>query len=453
MKNIDNYRSKKILVLGLAKSGVAAASLLNDLGAFVTVNDKKPFEENPEAQELLEKGIKVICGGHPPELLDEGFEMVVKNPGIPYSNPVIEKATGMGLPVITEIELAYEISEAEMIGITGSNGKTTTTTLIHKMLEKSSLHPLIAGNIGTVASEVAQKAGRNDHMVVELSSFQLMGIRSFRPHIAIILNIYEAHLDYHGTKENYARAKANITRNQAKGDFLIVNADQKELMERIGDTEATIVPFSTAGFLENGVSVKDRKIIYFGEEITTTQDIALPGAHNLENILAAIAAAKLSGADNEAIREVLRTFHGVEHRTQFVSEVNGRRYYNDSKATNILATKSALTAFEEPVVLLAGGLDRGNEFYELVPYMTGIKALIVFGETAEKLEKAGREAGIQEIYRVHNVEEAVPLSYKVSCPGDIVLLSPACASWDQYKTFEVRGHIFERAVHKLEESQ
>lgn len=453
MKKITDYEHKKILVLGLAKSGIAAASLLHELGAFVTVNDQKPFEENPAAQSLLEKGIKVICGSHPPELLDEGFELIVKNPGIPYTNPLVSKAVKMNIPIITEIELAYRVSEADFIGITGSNGKTTTTTLIFNMLEEASKNPLIAGNIGTVASEVAMKATSENKMVVELSSFQLMGVDQFKPHIAIITNVYEAHLDYHQTKENYARAKANITRNQTEDDFLIVNADQEELLELINFSKASLIPFSTKRYIEKGISVKEGKIVYFGEEVIDLKEVLLPGKHNQENIFAAIAAVKLLGVDNDAIKKVLTTFQGVEHRTQFVAKVGGIKFYNDSKATNILATKSALQAFDEPVVLLAGGLDRGNGFSELVPYMSNVKALILFGETAEKLEEAGREAGIQSIYHVDNVEEAVPVSFKASEPGDVVLLSPACASWDQYKTFEVRGNIFAQAVHKLKQSQ
>lgn len=452
MKNIEIYRHKKILVLGLAKSGVAAASLLHELGAFVTVNDKKPFEENPAAQGLLEKGIKVICGSHPPELLDDGFELIVKNPGIPYGNPLVRKAVDHHIPIITEVELAYQVSEADIIGITGTNGKTTTTTLIFEMLEEADKNPLIAGNIGTVASEVAREASPDNTIVMELSSFQLMGIRTFKPRIAIITNIYEAHLDYHGTMDEYSQAKANITLNQSEGDHLIVNGDQEHLLELVKDSKAQKIFFSTKQPLAEGISIQNGKIVWFDEEIISLDEIILPGKHNLENILSAIAAVKLAGVENEAIVRVLGSFKGVEHRTQLVTEMNGRTFYNDSKATNILATKSALEAFQRPVILLAGGLDRGNDFDELVPYLKGVKALVVFGQSADKLAKAGKEAGIRSIHHVDNVEEAVPVSYSLSEPGDIVLLSPACASWDQYKTFEVRGHIFTEAVHKLKES-
>lgn len=450
MKKIKDYQHKKILVLGLAKSGVSAASLLHHLGAFVTVNDKEPLEKNPDAQGLLQDGIKVICGSHPIELLDEGFELIVKNPGIPYSNPLVSGAIQRGIPVITEVELAYKISEAEIVAITGTNGKTTTTTLIYEILKADERkNPLIAGNIGTVASSVAQKATEMNQMVIELSSFQLMGIQEFRPHIAIITNIYEAHLDYHGTREEYAKAKANITKNQTKNDFLIVNDDQSELKDLVSFSKAKIIPFSTTRYIENGCSLYDGEVVFLGESIISTSDIVLPGEHNLENILSAVAAVKLMGVSNEAIRKVLTTFKGVKHRTQFVMELEGRKFYNDSKATNILAATSALKAFQQPIILLAGGLDRGNGFAELVPYLKNVKALITFGQTAEKIEEAGRAAGIESIKRVDNVEKAVPVAYELSSPGDVILLSPACASWDQYKSFEIRGDIFIDAVHKL----
>ncbi|MDN3014848.1 UDP-N-acetylmuramoyl-L-alanine--D-glutamate ligase [Paenibacillus sp. BSR1-1] len=449
MKQIEKYRHKKILVLGLAKSGVTAAALLHKLGAFVTVNDKKPLSENPEAQGLLEQGIKVICGDHPVELLDEGFELIVKNPGIPYNNPMIEGAVNMGIPVITEVELAYEISEAPFIGITGTNGKTTTTTLVYEMLNEGSKNPLIAGNIGTVASGVAEKATKDNTIVIELSSFQLMGIETFNPKIAIITNLYDAHLDYHGTREEYKAAKANITKNQTELEYLIINADQDETFEIALQSNAKIIPFSTKKELAEGAFIRDGWIYFNDEKVMAIDQIALPGVHNLENILCAMAAAKLSGVENKAIQEVLRTFTGVRHRLQYVKEVDGRKFYNDSKATNILATINALAAFEVPIVLLAGGLDRGNEFDELKPYLNNVKALITFGQTAEKLERVGREAGIKVIKHVDNVAMAVPEAFGLSNSGDVILLSPACASWDQYKTFEVRGDIFIEAVHKL----
>ncbi|HFX3781559.1 TPA: UDP-N-acetylmuramoyl-L-alanine--D-glutamate ligase [Enterococcus faecium] len=452
MKKISTYENKKVLVLGLAKSGVSAAKLLHELGALVTVNDGKPFDENPEAQELLSLGIKVITGSHPIELLDEEFSLMVKNPGIPYSHPLVAKAQAMGIPVITEVELAYEVAECPIIGITGTNGKTTTTTMTGLLLNAGADQGIarLAGNIGYPASGVAQEAKSEDKIVMELSSFQLMGITDFRPHIAVITNIYEAHIDYHGTRKEYVKAKWNLQKNMTEKDYLILNWNQSELQELAQRTKARVLPFSTKEVLEDGVYADDYSIYYKKEKIMEISELGVPGKHNVENALAAISVAKLYGISNEAIRETLHFFHGVPHRTQYVGEIQGRKFYNDSKATNILATKMALSGFEtSKVVLLAGGLDRGNTFDELIPSLKGIKAMVVFGQTKEKLMDAGKKAGIETIVTADSVEQAVPLALENSTDGDVVLLSPANASWDQYPNFETRGNRFMEAVNRL----
>lgn len=452
MKKISTYENKKVLVLGLAKSGVSAAKLLHELGALVTVNDGKPFDENPEAQELLSLGIKVITGSHPIELLDEEFSLMVKNPGIPYSHPLVAKAQEMGIPVITEVELAYEVAECPIIGITGTNGKTTTTTMTGLLLNAGADQGIarLAGNIGYPASGVAQEAKPEDKIVMELSSFQLMGITDFRPHIAVITNIYEAHIDYHGTRKEYVKAKWNLQKNMTEKDYLILNWNQSELQELAQRTKARVLPFSTKEVLEDGVYADDYSIYYKKEKIMEISELGVPGKHNVENALAAISVAKLYGISNEAIRETLHFFHGVPHRTQYVGEIQGRKFYNDSKATNILATKMALSGFETTkVVLLAGGLDRGNTFDELIPSLKGIKAMVVFGQTKEKLMDAGKKAGIETIVTADSVEQAVPLALENSTDGDVVLLSPANASWDQYPNFETRGNRFMEAVNQL----
>ena len=452
MKKISTYENKKVLVLGLAKSGVSAAKLLHELVALVTVNDGKPFDENPEAQELLSLGIKVITGSHPIELLDEEFSLMVKNPGIPYSHPLVAKAQEMGIPVITEVELAYEVAECPIIGITGTNGKTTTTTMTGLLLNAGADQGIarLAGNIGYPASGVAQEAKPEDKIVMELSSFQLMGITDFRPHIAVITNIYEAHIDYHGTRKEYVKAKWNLQKNMTEKDYLILNWNQSELQELAQRTKARVLPFSTKEVLEDGVYADDYSIYYKKEKIMEISELGVPGKHNVENALAAISVAKLYGISNEAIRETLHFFHGVPHRTQYVGEIQGRKFYNDSKATNILATKMALSGFETTkVVLLAGGLDRGNTFDELIPSLKGIKAMVVFGQTKEKLMDAGKKAGIETIVTADSVEQAVPLALENSTDGDVVLLSPANASWDQYPNFETRGNRFMEAVNRL----
>lgn len=455
MKKVKRYENIKVLVLGLALSGVNAAKLLHSLGALVTVNDYKSFNENSEAQELLESGIRVVTGGHPVDLLDEDFEWVVKNPGIMYNNPIVVRALEKGIPVITEVELAYEVAESMIIGITGTNGKTTTTTMITELLnaDRKKGKAYVAGNIGTPASLVAQKVTAEDEIVMELSSFQLMGITELRPHIAVITNIYSAHLDYHGSRDQYVNAKLRITENQTEDDYLIVNADQPELMKLAEKSRAVIVPFSRVKTVENGVYLKEDLIYYKGEPVMDKRDILVPGDHNVENALASIAAAKLLGQDNEHIQTSLQTFAGVKHRTQFVIEYKERRFYNDSKATNTLATANALKGFDKPVILLAGGLDRGNPFDDLIPVLKKVKALIVFGETAAKIAEAGEKAGVEAIISVQNVEAAVPVAYQMSNNGDIILLSPACASWDQYRSFEIRGDAFIKAIHTLIEKE
>ncbi|WP_088033624.1 UDP-N-acetylmuramoyl-L-alanine--D-glutamate ligase [Evansella clarkii] len=451
MIKTSKFQGKKILVLGLAKSGTAAAELLLDLGAEVTVNDREPYEKNKEAQQLKEKGANVVCGSHPVELVHNELDYVVKNPGIRYDNPLVSAAEQKGIPVITEMELAYKVSEAEIIGITGSNGKTTTTTYLFEMLRGGEREPLVAGNIGEVACEVAQRATSENIMVTELSSFQLLGTREFRPKISILLNIVEAHLDYHGSMSEYIEAKAKVFANQKENDFFIYNADDETVSRLAQRTPARKVPFSTKTVIEEGACIRDGWLEVFGEKLIKADEMSLPGEHNIANGLAAAAAAYLSGALKDRIKDVLRTFTGVEHRLQFVTEYGGRSFYNNSKATNVPAAITSLKAFEgKPVVLIAGGLDRGVPFTGLVPYLReNVKAVITYGETAAKIAEAAAEAGVPAVVKTSVLSEAVPAAYAHSSSGDVILLSPACASWDQFRTFEERGEHFVNAVKNL----
>lgn len=451
MKKIKTYQNKKVLVLGLARSGFSAAKLLHDLGALVTVNDGKPFAENPEAQDLLALGVKVITGSHPIELLDEGFSLVVKNPGIPYSQPLVQKALEKKIPVITEVELAYQISEAPIIGITGTNGKTTTTTMIANVLNAGMQkgQALLSGNIGFPASSVAQTAKAEDRLVMELSSFQLMGIDTLRPKIAVITNIYEAHIDYHGSRPEYVLAKWRLQQRMTADDYLVINWNQPELEALSAKSNAQIIPFSTKEKVA-GAYMLDGILYYKEEVIMAADELGVPGDHNIENALAAIAVGKLCDMPNEAIKQALQTFTGVPHRTQYVTTINQVKFFNDSKATNILATEMALGGFDnEKLILLAGGLDRGNSFDDLVPALKGLKTIVLFGETKEKLAVAAQAAGVKTIEMTDNVETAVPLAFSLSAAGDTILLSPANASWDQYPNFEVRGDKFMAAVAEL----
>ena len=441
MKHITNFENKKVLVLGLAKSGESAARLLDKLGAIVTVNDGKPFEENPAAQSLLEEGIKVVTGGHPLELLDEDFELMVKNPGIRYDNPMVKKALEKEIPVITEVELAYLISDAPIIGITGSNGKTTTTTMIAEVLTAGGQSGLLSGNIGFPASQVATTATKNDTLVMELSSFQLMGIETFHPEIAVITNLMPTHIDYHGSFENYVAAKWNIQKNMSKSDFLVLNFNQTLAKELAAKTQATVVPFSTTEKVD-GAYLEGNMLTFRGEPVMAADELGVPGSHNVENALATIAVAKLRGIENQVIKETLAGFGGVKHRLQYVGEINHVKFYNDSKSTNILATQKALSGFDNSkVILIAGGLDRGNEFDELVPDIQGLKKMVILGESAARVKRAADKAGVSYMGAA-DVKDATQKAFAEAQAGDIVLLSPANASWDMYPNFEVRGDEF-----------
>lgn len=449
MKTTTTYKNKKVLVVGLGKSGINSAKLLCKLGSKVTVNDLKKAPQNI-VDNLQAEGIKVITGGHPLSLLDD-TDLIVKNPGIPYSNVLIAEAVRRGFTIITEPELAYEILDAQMIGVTGTNGKTTTTTLISLMLNQGRKdgEAYVAGNIGIPATLVAQKATKKDVMVTELSSFQLLGATKLRPHVAVLTNIYEAHTDYHGTRANYIKAKMNITKNQTKADYFVVNWDSEEWRKLSTQSNATIVPFSRKGTSKAGAYEKDGWLYFREEKIMLASEIKIPGEHNIENALAAITVVKLMGQENKNIVEVLKTFSGVRHRTQYVTTINQRKIYNDSKATNMEATEKALAGFNNPVVLLAGGLDRGFTFERLIPYFKNLRGIIVFGETGDLVAQAAKQAGVKQIVKTENVKTAVPIAYDMSKENDVILLSPACASWDQYPTFEVRGDMFIQAIEDL----
>ena len=450
MKTISKFANKKVLVLGLAKSGESAARLLDKLGAIVTVNDGKPFEENPAAQSLLEEGIKVVTGGHPLELLDEDFEWMVKNPGIPYNNPMVMRALEKKIPVITEVELAYLISDAPIIGITGSNGKTTTTTMIAEVLTAGGQNGLLSGNIGFPASQVAQNAGERDTLVMELSSFQLMGIEAFHLEIAVITNLMPTHLDYHGSFEEYVAAKWNIQKNMTASDYVVLNFNQDLAKELAKKTVAKVLPFSTQEKVD-GAYLDGDVLTFRGEAIMKASELGVPGSHNVENALATIAVAKLRGIDNQVIRETLAHFGGVKHRLQYVGEINQVKFYNDSKSTNILATQKALSCFDNSkVILFAGGLDRGNEFDELVPDIKGLKKMVILGESAARVKRAADQAEVSYL-DASDVRDATRKAFSVAEPGDVVLLSPANASWDMYKNFEVRGDEFLAVFKELKE--
>lgn len=456
MRQVKTYQDKKILVLGLGKSGFAVSKLLLKLGAKLTLNDKADLSKNQNAQILEKMGVRVIGGKHPVELLSqEHFDYLVKNPGIPYENPMVQEAQKLNLPLITEPEIALSVSEAPYICVTGSNGKTTTVMLTQQILDRylsrKGHHAYAVGNIGVPISSVVEKATKDDILVCETSSFQLLGVTDIDPVIAVIIDIYNnVHLDYHKTFTNYVNAKLNVTRTQSSGHYFLANFDQKDILQKEKQaTNAQVLTFS-----EN-----DRMADYFISDgylqnqhgkIMKTAAMKLPGLHNQQNALVASAIAQLMGAADEDIRSVLASFTGAKHRLQYVMTLNGRKIYNDSKSTNIEAASVAIPAFTEPEVWIAGGLDRGFTFDSLVPLLKKhVKAVVLYGETRYLLADAARKAGIAKIVIENTLQEAVPKAYDLTTAGDVLLFSPACASWDQFRTFEERGDYFVNFVKEL----
>lgn len=451
MKINKSFENKNILVLGLAKSGTSAALLLHKLSANVVVNDANAKQDENLLKQLKQEDITTILGSHPDDILSKyKIELIIKNPGIPYTNPVLVTALANKIEIISEPELAYQISDSNLIGVTGSNGKTTVTTLINLMINEGGKKAYVAGNIGVPATTVAQEAEATDTIVMELSSFMLAGIRDLHPHIAVVNNIFSNHLDWHKTRANYIHDKMRITENQTNDDYLIMNWDREEWQKIAKKSNAQVVPFSRQGLSEDGAYEKDGQLFFKNEYIMDAKDIAIPGEQNVENALAAIAAAKLSGTNNASIVQVLKTFSGVKHRIQFVDKIDGRVFYNDSKATDIEATEVALSAFDQPIILLAGGLDRGDDYSRLVPMLKkNVKAVVLNGETADNFKEAAEKAGIETIIKVDKVKNGVSTAFELSEPGDVVLLSPAAASWDQYPNFEIRGDEFIEAVKNI----
>lgn len=470
MKHPREYRGKQVVILGLALSGLAAAKVFHELGAVVVVNDRKERQLCPEAGELEAMGISVICGIHPEHLIHAGVSLLVKNPGIPYHAEPVVQALELGIEVVTEVEVAYHLSQAPIIGITGSNGKTTTTTWIGHIFAAAGLNPIVAGNIGRSLCDAITVAGPQNWMVVELSSFQLKGTEQFHPKIACLLNISETHLDYHGTMDDYIESKVKIFVNQNEHDLAIVNWDDEICRRMIPFLKASVLSFSMIKELTYGVytaksdaGVGDEPFIIYrdrqGEkfEILAVKDIGILGKHNVENALAATAAAIGAGVSHEVIAEELRNFRGVEHRQELVAVHNAITFYNDSKATNPTATIKALESFEQPIVLIAGGLDRGMDYMELLPYLEQkIKAVVTMGETSYKINGVAAMAGIRSIKSVDTaktgaeaVKEAVKLAVSFAEAGDVVLFSPACASWDMFTSYEERGRMFKESVHTL----
>jgi len=448
-------KDKHVLVVGLGKSGVASALFLKKHGARVTVSDTKSGDElRNEIPMLLDHGITVETGGHG-ERTFRGQDLIVVSPGVPVDAPPLVQARSLGVRVIGEIELAAQFLPGPIVAITGSNGKTTTTTLAGEVMTAGGLPTLVGGNIGTPAISLAERAQPETVIVLEVSSFQLETIQSFRPKVAVVLNVTPDHLDRHRTFEIYADAKARIFENQQGSDFAVLNADDPTCVAMAARTRAQVFWFGRQKEVQQGAWVRDGNIVFRDarsesktpqREIMQVSEIPLKGAHNLENVLAAVCTGMLMGCAPEKIRQAVKNFKAVEHRLEFVVTIGGVDYYNDSKATNVDATIKALESFPANIHLILGGKDKGSDYTVLNDLLRQrVKRVYTIGAAAAKIESQIKG----EVVHAETLENAIRKAHAVAQPGDIVLLAPACASFDQFKSYEHRGQVFKEVVRGL----
>ena len=446
--------NKRVLVVGLGRSGIASALFLKSRGARVTVSDAKSQDQlREEIPALLDQGIVVETGGHGDRTFHDQ-DLIVVSPGVPVDSQPLEQARALGAPVIGEIELASEFLSGPLVAITGSNGKTTTTTLVGEILLKSGFSTLVGGNIGKAAISLVEESTPETAIVLEVSSFQLETIRSFHPKISVILNITPDHLDRHGTFETYVDAKARIFENQTADDFSVLNADDPTCAGLERRTRARVFSFSRQREIKEGAFVRDGKILFRRDNTETAimpvSEIPLKGGHNVENVLASICAAVLMGCDPDHVRAAIREFKAVEHRLEYVATIAGVDYYNDSKATNVDATIKALESFPANVHLILGGKDKGSDYSVLNGLLRQrVKRVYTIGAAAEKIQS--QIQGAAEIFSAGSLEAAVKQAAAVARPGDVVLLAPACASFDQFRNYEHRGRVFKDLVLALRE--
>jgi len=446
-------KSKRVLVVGLGKSGLAAAHFLKTLGARVTVSDARPAMLIAELSELLEQGFSVEAGSHG-LLTFRRQDLIVVSPGVPMSTPELKQVRAMGAHIIGELELGSQYLQGEVIAVTGSNGKTTTTSLIGEILKATGRPTLVGGNIGRPVTAMVEDSTPESWSVLEVSSFQLETVETFKPKIALVLNITPDHLDRHGTFEAYAALKARIMEFQTSEDFLVLNGEDKETQMIAAKTKAQVYWFSGRRPIKQGAFVHGESILFVAREgakpepVMPVAEISLAGAHNVENVLAAICAARLAGVESETIRASVRAFKAVEHRLEFVREVGGVRYFNDSKATNVDATIKAVEAFAGGIHLILGGKDKGSDYRVLESLLRErVKAVITIGSAAEKIER--QLDGVVKIERAETLARAVAFAAAAAVAGDTVLLAPACASFDQFENYEQRGRVFKELVAAL----
>jgi UDP-N-acetylmuramoylalanine--D-glutamate ligase len=444
---------KRVLVVGLARTGVASALFCAARGARVSVTEERPEEKVADAcLALRAAGVKLELGGHrDATFLDQ--DLIVLSPGVPYGLPPVAAALSAGVTIWSELELAYRFLRGRLICITGSNGKTTTTALIGHILEKSGVATQVAGNIGTPLISCVDASSASGFAVVEASSFQLEAIAAFRPDIAVLLNITPDHLDRHGSLEAYTRAKVRMFENQRERDMAILNADDA-LAAQHAPNGPQVYWFSRSKRVASGCCLRGNEIVFRGDGqeavMLRREQIGLRGEHNLENVLAAATAATLAGVAPEAIASAVQSFPGVEHRIEYVATVSGVEYFNDSKATNVDATLKAIEAFSGPLLLILGGKDKGSDYTALrLPLQNKARLILLIGSAAEKIES--QLGDLLPTKRAGTLAAAVELAARAAQPGDVALLAPACASFDQFENYEHRGRVFKQLVHNLNE--
>ena len=452
------FRNRNVLVVGMARSGVGAAQLLCSLGAVVTVNDSKTEKELGETISPLNDLSVIRRFGEPAAACLQGQEILILSPGIPDTVPFVGQARSMGIRVIAEIELAYEVSRGDLLAITGTNGKTTTVTLLTQMFLDAGRAAHAVGNIGYPYSLAVRDEGERDMFVCECSSFQMETVDGFHPHGAALLNITEDHLNRHGTMGEYTRLKMRMFEKQDENDFAVFNLDDPGLDGLWKQVKSRILFFSRTREVQDGAFVRDGKVCFRLDgkesEILPANEIYIPGPHNLENAMAAVCLAMISGLSCESIAQTLRTFKGVEHRIEFTRELDGVRYYNDSKGTNVDSTLCAVRTMDRPTVMILGGSDKHADFMPLALSMRAhdcIRHAVVLGVTGPQIEQALLKAGFSEITHASDMKDAVIKARSFCSPGWNVLLSPACASFDMFHDYEERGRVFKEIVHALPE--
>lgn len=440
------FENKKIYIMGMARSGYEAAKLLAPNNEILITDGKE--QEQAQVEELEQLGVKIVITEKQEDYLDETFDLVIKNPGIRFDTPCIKKAEELGIKIINEVELAYHFlpKNTHIIAVTGSNGKTTTTTLIYEFLKEMKVPVHLGGNIGFPMCSLMKKVKEGDYIVLEISAQQLHDMYDFKAEVAVLTNLTPVHLDFFGNYEYYQEMKKKIFMNQSLFDLAILNFDDEAEMNLTENIHSSKAYFSIK---RKATAYCKEDTIYYGDEkIIDTHDIRIKGNHNYQNIMCAIIATKRFGIPNDTIRTVLSRFAGVEHRLEFVAKIKGREFYNDSKATNVKSTEIALNSFDKAMILLLGGLDRGHSFQDLEDDMRYVKHVVCYGETKYRI-KEFCDSIKKDVTVVDTLKEATKVAYNLSEEGEVILLSPACASWDQYDSFEKRGEDFKQIVEAL----